>query len=75
MRNDNRARGKRAQKALRRAYGRSEVRLEPDCAVIDALTDLRHFCDTMQLDFGNCDRIAHDHYLSELAEAREENTK
>lgn len=36
--------------------------------VIDFLTDLRHFCDQAGLDLSNLDRIAHDHYLAELAE-------
>ena len=35
--------------------------------VVDMLTDLRHVCDVQGLDFGECDRIAHNNYLPEMA--------
>lgn len=40
--------------------------------VTDALCDLRHLCDTHGLDFGDCDRLAYDHYLPELHAADQE---
>lgn len=70
MTNQNEKRAARAKRALCHVYGRAEVRLEPECAVIDILTDLRHFCDSARLAFGELDRIAHGHYVSERGEAR-----
>ena len=35
--------------------------------IADMLTDLRHLCDVQGLDFGECDRIAYQNYLSEMA--------
>jgi hypothetical protein len=35
-------------------------------AVRDLLTDIRHFCDHNQLDFGKLDKAAHEVYLDEL---------
>jgi len=66
----NRQRARVAELTLIAGYGSTDVRLEPDCPVIDALTDLRHFCDARGLEFGNLDRIAHGHYLAELEETR-----
>lgn len=64
--NYNQDRVNRAELALA-DYG---FKTEGDAAVIDLLTDLRHFCDARGYDLGNCDRIAHDHYLVELSEAK-----
>lgn len=63
--NDDRAR--RAAHALRtyRDYT-GDGATAPDEDVIDFLTDLRHYCDRHGLALGNCDRIAHGHYLEEL---------
>ena len=36
--------------------------------VIDMLASLRHFCDTYAVEFGEADRIAHNHYLVEREE-------
>jgi hypothetical protein len=38
---------------------------DPECSVIDILTDLRHYCDREGLDMGHLDRIARGHYLVE----------
>jgi len=38
--------------------------------VTDLLANLRHFCDSRELDFGALDKTAHQHYLCELQEAR-----
>ncbi len=67
--NDDRAR--RAAHALRayRDYT-GDGATAPDEDVIDFLTDLRHYCDRHDLALGNCDRIAHGHYLEELTEEK-----
>ena len=39
-----------------------------DALVIDLLANLRHFCDSRDLDFGKLDRVACDHYGTEKAE-------
>jgi hypothetical protein len=64
QRNVNSARGAKIGKALERAgyEGAPDWR----ATVSDALTDLRHLCDTHGLDFGDCDRSAYEHYLAEL---------
>ena len=36
---------------------------EVEETVIVALTDLKHLCDIVDLDFEVCSRIAHNHYL------------
>lgn len=33
--------------------------------IIDALTDLRHYCDRLELCFGDLDRMAYQHYTIE----------
>ena len=35
--------------------------------LIDLLADARHWCDAHGRCFGDLDRIAHEHYLAELA--------
>lgn len=37
--------------------------------ITDALADLRHLCDLLQLDFADLDRQAHDHYRAETTRA------
>lgn len=59
----NRARGAKLGKALEAAG--YEGRPDWAATVTDALCDLRHLCDTHRLDFGDCDRIAYDHYSAE----------
>ena len=34
-------------------------------SITDILTDLRHFCDSKNMDFADCDRIAYIHYTVE----------
>ncbi len=43
----------------------------PDEDIIDALSDLRHYCDRQTLSFWDCDEIAHGHYLAELEDERQ----
>lgn len=33
--------------------------------ITDALADLRHLCDSRNLDFGELDHVAYDHYSTE----------
>lgn len=40
--------------------------------VTDLLADVRHYCDANQLCFGDQDRRAHQHYLAEKEEAKQE---
>ena len=56
-----------AARALRAGYEDVE---DTETTVIDVLADLRHLCDVLEIDFANCDRIGHDHYLCELQEAK-----
>ena len=46
--------------------------VDSDALVIDLLANLRHFCDSRDLDFGKLDRTATDHYCAETAEERAE---
>jgi len=65
----NRIRAERIDAAL--AAYRSHVGdgpAEPDEAVTDLLTDLRHYCDRENLDIADRDRLAEIHYQAELAE-------
>lgn len=54
-------------KGQRRVRRMLQVYDEPEdaTAVIDALTDLRHWCDARGWDVAALDRVAHDHYLAE----------
>ncbi len=51
----------RAEEALK-AEGWPE---EGKCAVVDLLSDLRHFCDANDLSYHELDRTAHHHYSAE----------
>jgi hypothetical protein len=62
----NRCRANRCSKALRR-YGTDTT--DPAC-LIDFLADARHWCDRHGQNFADLDRIAYDHYLTELGEAQ-----
>lgn len=42
---------------------------EKDVAVIDLLTNLRHYCDHHRFDFAKLDRLAYQHYIAEVNEA------
>lgn len=33
--------------------------------IIDILSDLRHLCDSLNLNYADCDRIAYGHYVLE----------
>lgn len=71
----NRARGALIGKALEAAgYEGSD---DWSATVADALSDLRHLCDTHGLDFANCDRLAYGHYCAELhaADAEAQDTE
>lgn len=39
-----------------------------DCAIRDALTDIRHLCDVHGLDYGDIDERAYSGYLEENSE-------
>jgi hypothetical protein len=56
-------RAKELDRVLKRLYDRYGKRDN----VVDMLTDLRHLCDGQGLDFGECDRIAYQNYLPEMA--------
>ena len=56
-------RAKELDRVLKRLYDRYGKQDN----VVDMLTDLRHVCDVQGLDFGECDRIAHNNYLPEMA--------
>jgi len=62
----NKKRAARAKKALSAYFGCPLPACEREFAVIDILTDLRHFCASSGLDFDNLDRIASGHYSEEL---------
>lgn len=59
----NAARGAKIGAALARAG--YEGAADWQATVTDALSDLRHLCDTYGLDFGDCDRAAYGHYIAE----------
>ena len=66
-RHTNAVRADRAAQAL--AYYRVAGLREPDASVgtvlADFLSDLRHFCDGVNLDLAQLDRMAHRKYLTE----------
>jgi hypothetical protein len=37
----------------------------PSEAITDLLADIRHYCDTYDLDYAELDRVAYGHYLEE----------
>lgn len=59
----NKNRGKHIAKAL--VIAGYEGATDWAATVTDALTDLRHLCDTHGLCLSDLDRVAHDHYLAE----------
>ena len=63
MKKENLKRAKSALAMLVPVYGPIDMRT----SIIDALTDLRHLCDTECMDFANMDRTAYAHYLKELS--------
>ena len=65
---DRAARARHMLEAYRSFTGDGPCSSDED--VIDALTDLRHYCDQQDLSFWNRDAIAHDHYLAELEDER-----
>jgi len=70
MHPENIDRAKRAEKALRKYYikeNRLVEELDVECAIIDLLADLRHFCDYigMESEYEDCDRTAATHYGTE----------
>jgi hypothetical protein len=62
-----RSRIARASAAL---FGSNVDADEQDAAVIDLLANLRHYCDHHQFDFAKLDRLAYQHYIAEVQEAR-----
>jgi hypothetical protein len=66
-RHPNAIRGDRAAQAL--AYYRVAALRDPGAPVetvlSDFLTDLRHYCDRMNLDLAQLDRMAHRNYLND----------
>jgi hypothetical protein len=58
----NRDRANRVGKLLAQNY---EGATDWAATITDALADIRHLCDKHDLDLGDLDRIAHDHYLAE----------
>jgi hypothetical protein len=60
---ENMLRAERAQDALATYIDMDDTR----SAVIDLLTDLRHYCDHNDIDLGAADKMAHQHYLAELS--------
>jgi len=63
---------RRARSALCSAYDPYQ---EGKDALVDLLADLRHYCDSHGWDFADADRVAHDHYLIELAEGRKDSAE
>lgn len=59
---DNVKRGERAAVALKTYTDRQDGL---DC-VRDLLADLRHYCDTHGINYGDEDDLAHENYLSEV---------
>ena len=48
--------------------GHEELDNDGTPIIIDMLTDLRHLCDALGVDFAYCDRIAYGHYIAEKGE-------
>ena len=46
-------------------WAKGEAIEEDETAVIDMLTDLRHYCDAAGLCFGDLDHLAYIHYAAE----------
>lgn len=62
----NKQRAARVSRILR-ANRTDETAIE---CLIDLLADARHWCDRHSQCYGDLDRLAHRHYLAELAEER-----
>lgn len=54
----------RVKRALLEADRQAER--DPETAIADMLTDLRHLCDRLKLDFAALDHRAHGYYTSEI---------
>jgi len=67
-RTTNRERAKRVLSALMDHFEFEKE--DAGSAMIDLLANCRHFCDWYGLAHGDLDRVAHSHYLEELAEER-----
>lgn len=61
----NRSRANRLANGLK-TVGAYEGPVDWKTTLIDALSDLRHLCDKLDLDFGQLDRRAYNHYRGEL---------
>jgi len=46
-----------------------DVGLEEETAVVDLLSDIRHYCQEHEIDFENCNRLARWHYEKEVENA------
>lgn len=66
MTNTNKERARRFGRVLR-AYDTDDT---DKGRLTDLLADARHWCDRNQLSYGQHDRIALDHYLTEVIEER-----
>jgi len=66
MTSTNNRRAKRIAKVLRR-YGTDNT---DHGGLIDLLADARHWCDRHAECYSDLDRVAHDHYLTELWDER-----
>lgn len=70
---ENKAQPDSAEPAVRRGEAVMRVQnydaaleiTEPENLVAEILTDVRHYCDANDLDFGHIDRQAYDTYLHE----------
>jgi hypothetical protein len=61
MRENNKKRARLVLDALKKAG------YSPECAIQDALSDLRHACDLKRLEYREEDRKAHANYTEEVA--------
>ena len=53
---------KRIRKVIEGLYDDAD----PSASVTDILADLRHYCDSKGLSFGDCDGLAYGHYMKEV---------
>lgn len=63
--NDNSARAVRGAEKVR---GHSGCEDDDESNVTDLLTDIRHYCDAMGLDYGRLNNRARSHHEAEVAE-------
>lgn len=59
------------QKKLTKGNAAVEVRQDPESAISDVLTDLRHYCDLLGLDFAEIDGRGYRNYSAEVVEERQ----